>query len=184
MHPDLSGRYVQFAAELNKPPATVDYLWFAGSVNGQYRLRVTEEAAQSLRVDLRSWVIGDISEVDDVLAEMKASGATTVIVQSTPLTFRRRSLLIGSAMKHGIAAIYAFPPAGMDGALIAYGPDYGALYHRAASYVKRILQGTKPADLPVEQPTRFELVINLKTAKALGITVPVTLLNRADHVIE
>jgi hypothetical protein len=89
MHPDLSGRYVQFAAELNKPPAPVNYLWFAGSVNGQYRLRVTEEAAQSLRVDPRSWVIGDISEVDDVLAEMKASGAMTVIVQSTPLTFRR-----------------------------------------------------------------------------------------------
>jgi putative tryptophan/tyrosine transport system substrate-binding protein len=184
MHPDLSGRYVQFAGELNKPPAPVNYLWFAGSVNGQYRLRVTEQAAQSLRVDLRSWVIGDISEVDDVLAEMKASGAMTVIVQSTPLTFRRRGLLIDSAMKQGIAMIYAFPPAATDGALIAYGPDYGALYHRAAAYVKRILQGTKPADLPVEQPTRFELVINLKTAKALSITVPVTLLNRADHVIE
>jgi putative ABC transport system substrate-binding protein len=184
MHPDLSGRYVQFAAELNKPPAPVNYLWFAGSVNGQYRLRVTEEAAQSLRVDLRSWVIGDISEVDDVLAEMKASGATTVIVQSTPLAFRRRGLFIDAAMKHGIATIYAFPPAAMDGAVIAYGPDYGALYHRAASYVKRILQGTKPADLPVEQPTRFELVVNLKTAKALGITIPVTLLNRANHVIE
>lgn len=184
MHPDLSGKYVQFAAELNKPQATANYLWFAGSINGQYRLRVTEDAAQSLRVDLRSWVIGDISEVDDVLAEMKASGATTVIVQSTPFTFRRRGPLIDSAMKHGIAMIYGFPPAARDGALIAYGPDYGALYHRAASYVKRILQGTKPADLPVEQPTRFELVVNLKTAKALGIAVPVTLINRADQVIE
>jgi len=184
MHPDLSGRYVQFASELNKPRATVDYLWFAQSVNGQYRLRVTEDAARSLRVDLRSWVIGDVSEVDDALAEMKESGVTTVIVQSTPLTFRRRGLLIDPEMKHQIATIYAFPPAALDGALIAYGPDYGALYHRAAAYVKRILQGTKPADLPVEQPTRFELVINLKTAKALSITVPVTLLNRADHVIE
>jgi len=184
MHPDLSGKYVQFATALNKPQATVNYLWFAGSINGQYRLRVTEEAAQSLRVDLRSWVIGDITEADDALAEMKASGATTVIVQSSPFTFRHRGSLIDSAMKHGIAMIYAFPPAARDGALIAYGPDYGALYHRAAAYVKRILQGTKPADLPVEQPNRFELVINLKMAKALGISIPVTLINLADRVIE
>jgi putative tryptophan/tyrosine transport system substrate-binding protein len=184
MHPDLSGKYVQFAAALNKPQATAHYLWFAGSVNGQYRLRVIEEAAQSLRVDLRSWVIGDISEVDDALVEMKASGATTVIVQSNPLAFRNRRPLIDSAMNHGIAMIYAFPAAARDGALIAYGPDYGALYHRAASYVKRILQGTKPTDLPVEQPTRFDLVINLKTAKALGITIPVTLINLANQVIE
>jgi putative tryptophan/tyrosine transport system substrate-binding protein len=184
MHPDLSGKYVQFAAELNKPQATVNYLWFAASVNGQYRLRVTEDAAQSLRIDLRSWVVGDVSEIDDVLTELKASGATTVIVQSNPFTFRRRGPLIDAAMKHGIAMIYAFPPAATDGAVIAYGPDYGALYHRAAAYVKRILQGTKPADLPVEQPTRFDLVVNLKTARALGITIPVPLINLANQVIQ
>jgi putative ABC transport system substrate-binding protein len=184
MHPDLSGKYVQFARDLNKPQAPVDYLWLAGAVNGQYRLRVTEEAARSLRVDLRSWVIGDISELDDALAEIKASGATTVIAQSSPFTFRQRGPILEAAMKHGIAMIYAFPPAATDGALIAYGPDYGALYHRAASYVKRILQGAKPADLPVEQPARFELIVNLKTARALGVSVPVTLINLADQVIQ
>jgi putative ABC transport system substrate-binding protein len=184
MHPDLSGKYVQFARDLNKPQAPVDYLWLAGSVNGQYRLRVTEEAARSLRVDLRSWVVGDISELDDALAEIKASGATTVIAQSSPFTFRQRGPIIEAAMKHRIAMIYAFPPAATDGALIAYGPDYGALYHRAASYVKQILQGTKPADLPVEQPTRFGLIVNLRTARALGVSVPVTLVNLADQVIQ
>jgi putative tryptophan/tyrosine transport system substrate-binding protein len=184
MHPDLTGKYVQFARDLNKSQAPVDYLWFAQSVNGQYRLRVTEDAARSLRVDLRSWVIGDDSEVDDALAEMKESGATTVIVQSNPFTFRRRAALIDSAMKHRIAMIYAFPPAATDGAVVAYGPDYGALYRRAASYVKQILGGRKPADLPVEQPTRFELVVNLKTARALGITIPATLINLADRVIQ
>ena len=184
MHPDLSGKYVQFATELHRPQATVNYLWFRGSANGPYRLRVTEEAAQSLRVNLRSWVIGDISEADDTLAEMKAGGAATVIVQSSAFMFRHRGPLIDSAMNHGIALIYGFPPAAREGALIAFGPDYSALYHRAASYVKRILQGTKPSDLLVEQPTRFKLVINLKTAKALGVTIPVGLITAADEVIE
>lgn len=184
MHADLSGKYVQFASELGKPQATVNYLWYTGWADGQYRLQATERAAQSLGVGLRSRGIGDISEADDVMAAMKAGGAATVIIQSSPFAFRHRSRLIDSAMNHGLATIYAFPPAARDGALIAYGPDYVELYRRAASYVERILTGTKPADLPVEQPTKFELMINLKTAEALGLTIPPTLLTTADELIE
>jgi putative ABC transport system substrate-binding protein len=184
MHADLSGKYVQLASELDRTQATVNYLWYTGWADGQYRLQATERAAQSLGVKLRSRGIGDISEASDAMVAMKADGAATVIIQSSPFTFRHRSRIIDSAIHQGLATIYAFPPAAKDGALIAYGPDYIDLYRRAASYVERILKGTKPADLPVEQPTKFELVINLKTAKALGLNVPNTLIGRADEVIE
>jgi putative ABC transport system substrate-binding protein len=80
--------------------------------------------------------------------------------------------------------VFAFPPAAREGALLAYGPDYADLYRRAGSAVDRILKGTKPADLPVEQPTKFELVINLRTAKALGITVPPSLLLQGSEIIQ
>jgi putative tryptophan/tyrosine transport system substrate-binding protein len=184
MHADLSGKYVQFASELGKPREPVNYLWYTGWADGQYRLQATERAAQSLGVDLRSLGIGDIDEVNDVMAAMKTSGAVTLVIQSSPFTYRHRVRLIDSAMNHGLATIYAFPPAARDGALIAYGPDYFDLYRRAASYVERILKGTKPADLPVQQPTKFEFVINLRTAKALGLTVPDKLIVGADEVIE
>jgi putative ABC transport system substrate-binding protein len=184
MHADLSGKYVQFASELGKPREPVYYLWFTGWADGQYRLQATERAAQSLGVNLRSRGINDITEADDVMAAMKTDGALTLVIQSSPFMFRHRRRIIESAMDRGLATIYAFPPGARDGALIAYGPDYGDLYRRAASYVERILKGTKPADLPVEQPTRFELVINLRTAKSLGLAVPDKLLATADEVIE
>jgi len=184
MHADLGGKYVEFAIELGKPQAPVDYLWYSAWADGQHRLEVTERAAQSLGVELRPRAFTDIAEVNNAFAAMKVGEAVTVIIQSSPFSYRHRERLISSAMNHGLGAIYAHPQAARDGALIAYGPDYIDLNRRAASYAERILKGTKPADLPVQQPTKFELVINLKTARVLGLTVPYSLLSRADELID
>jgi putative ABC transport system substrate-binding protein len=185
MHADLSGKYVQFATELGEPKSAINYLWYTEWADGQNRLQATQQATQTLDVKLRPRGIADIAELDDAMTALKDGGAKTVIIQSSPFMYRNRARVINSAMDHGLATIHAFPPAGRDGALVAYGPDYADMYRRAASYLQRIIiQGTKPADLPVEQPTKFELVLNLKTAKALSITVPATLLVAATEVIE
>ena len=181
---DLSSKYVQFAAELGKPQLAVDYLWHTEWPDGKNRFQATERAAKSSGVELRSRGFGDIGEVNDVLAGMKKGGALTLIVQPSPLTYLHRARLIDSALDHGLGTIFAWPVAAKEGALIAYGPDYPDLHRRAASYVDRILRGTKPADLPVQEPTKFELAINAKTAKALGITVPSALLTGVDTLIE
>ena len=126
----------------------------------------------------------DVSEVDEAMAGLRKAGASVVIVQPSPFTFLQRGRLIESATASGLATIFAFRPAASAGALITYGPDYVDLNRRAAAYLGRILKGTRPGDLPVEQPTKFELLINLKTAKAVGIAMPPSLLVRADQVIE
>jgi putative ABC transport system substrate-binding protein len=141
---DITSKYVGLARELDKSQAMVYYLWYDNWALGENMFRATEQAAQSLHVELRS------------------RGATNL----------------------GLATIMPWPAAGRDGALIGYGSDYAEMYRRAASYVDRTLKGAKPADLPVQQPTKFKLVINLKTAKTLGLTLPLTLQASANEVIE
>jgi putative ABC transport system substrate-binding protein len=181
---DLSGKWLQFASESSKPQATIHYLWFGGWPDGKHRLQMTERAAQSASVKLRIVEIDDIARANEIMASMKKSGAGTIIIQPSPFTYRHRDRLIESATSHGLATIFAWSPAARGGALLAYGPDYADLYRRAAPYAQRILNGTKPADLPVEEPAKFELVINLKTAKALGLTIPQSLLLQATEIIQ
>src|SRR5262245_49319629 len=111
-------------------------------------------------------------------------GARSVVVQPSPFTYGQRGAIIASAIKNGLGTIFAFPVAAKEGSLIAYGPDYLHMYRRAPFYVDRILKGTKPADLPVELPTKFELAVNLPPAKASGLEMPLSLLIRADELVE
>ena len=181
---ELSGKFVDLAREVIKPQTTVDYLWHTAWPDGQNRHHATEQAAQAAGMKLRSKGIADIAELDDALRAIKQSGSTTLIVQPSPFTYGHRGRIIASAMKNGLGTIFGFPVAAQEGSLIAYGPDYLHMYRRAPFYVDRILKGTNPADLPVEQPAKVEFLVNLQTANTLGIEVPLSLLIRADELLE
>jgi putative tryptophan/tyrosine transport system substrate-binding protein len=119
-----------------------------------------------------------------VVAKTTGVRDATTTCRATPTCTDRRAVIIATAARHKLPTVYVSRFTALDGGLISYGPDFRDPYRRAAGYVDRILKGEKPADLPVQAPTKFELVVNLKTANALGITVPPTLLTHADEVIE
>jgi putative tryptophan/tyrosine transport system substrate-binding protein len=180
---ELSAKLVELDEGLTKQD-TIDYLWHTAWPDGKNRFRATEQAAQSVGVKVRARGIAESTEIDQAITAMKQDGAKIIIVQPSPFTYRERARIIDSASHNGLATIFGFPAAARDGALIAYGPDYLQMNRRAPFYVNQILKGTKPADLPVELPTKINLLVNLKTAKTLGVKVPLQLLIRADELIE
>ncbi len=154
--------------------------------NPIHRLILAEElprAARTLGVTLLIVEATTAEELDVAFASAAAQHADVIDVFGDPLTVLQGPRVVALAAKHRLPALHIFRQFA-NGGLIVYGPDVADLFRRAGGYVDRILKGTKPSDLPVEQPTKFELVINLKTAKALGLTVPPSLLIRADEVIE
>jgi putative ABC transport system substrate-binding protein len=143
-----------------------------------------DAAAPKLGMQLEVFTIDDPTRLSDVLGAIARSNPDAVLVTSSALTFGLRRPIVEFATKGRLPGIYPYRPYAEDGGLIAYGVDLKDLFRRTAGYVDRILKGAKPANLPVEQPTKFELLINLKTARALGLTIPPPLLLRADEVIE
>jgi putative ABC transport system substrate-binding protein len=142
------------------------------------------ETAQKLGVALPIVEATTGEELDIAFASAAAQHADAIIVFGDPLTFRYATQVTALAAKHRLPASYNSRSFVTNGGLISYAPDFADLFFRAGGYVDKILKGAKPSDLPVEQPTKFQLVINMKTAKALGLTVPLILLARADELIE
>jgi putative ABC transport system substrate-binding protein len=147
-------------------------------------LRSFEAVPRSIAVEVTAAPVRDSAEVEKLLAKLGRDPGSGLIVPPDVFTVVHHQLLIRLAQQHRVPAVYNFRTYVARGALMSYGPDPYDIFRRSASYVDRILKGTKPADLPVQQPTKFELAINLKTARALGLQIPDRLLALADEVIE
>jgi len=147
-------------------------------------LRSFEAAPRSVAVEMTAAPVRDTVEVEEAIAKLGRQPGGGLIVAPDAFTLVHYPLLIRLAQQHRLPAVYAYRAYVAEGALMSYGPDPYDLFRRSASYVDRILKGTKPADLPVQEPTKFELAINLKTAKALGLQIQDKLLALADEVIE
>jgi putative tryptophan/tyrosine transport system substrate-binding protein len=147
-------------------------------------LRSAEASAKSLGVEVASVPVHDVPEVERVIARLAGEPGNGLMFPPDVFTSARYELIASLVAQYGVPAVFSSPVFARLGGLLGYGPNQLDNFRRAASYVDRVLKGAKPAELPVQQPTKFELAINLKAAKALGLTVPASLLARADEVIE
>ena len=181
----VGGKWLQLLKEIAPSVTRMTVLRDPAVGSGTGQFAAIQTAAPSLRVEVNPVNVRDAPEIERAIAAFARAPNGGLIVTAGARTYLHRDLIVTLAARHKLPAVYnerSFVAAG--GGLISYGPDFVDQYRRAATYVDRILKGGKPADLPVQAPTKFDLVINLKTAKALGLTVPTTLLARADEVIE
>jgi len=180
----LTSKWLELLKEVAPEVTRVAVLREPGLTAAIAQFAALQAVAPSLRVELVPLNFRDQADIERSVAAFAPSRNDGMIVTSGPLAAVHRETIVATAARHKLPAVYVGRFTALDGGLISYGPDFVDQYRRAATYVDRILKGEKPADLPVQAPTKYELVINLKTAKALGLTVPDTLLARADEVIE
>ena len=155
-----------------------------GNASHAIFLEQTRVAAQRLGVQVQTAQATNPEEIERAFAALSADRASAVIVFDDPVLWSHRTQIVAVAAKRRLPVMYGYREYVDEGGLLSYGPDRIDLYKRTARYVDKILKGAKPGELPVEQPTRFELVVNRRAAKALGVTIPEDLLLRADKVIE
>jgi putative ABC transport system substrate-binding protein len=184
MVPDLGGKRLELLKELLPRLARVAVLWDAANPFPAIVFKETQAAGHALAIEVQSLEVRAVDDFDGVFELAKKQRPDALITVEDPLTFNYQKRIADFALANQLPSLHGVREFVVAGGLLSYGANVADLYRRAASYVDKILKGAKPADLPVQQPTKFELVINLQTAKTLGLTVPPMLLARADEVIE
>jgi putative tryptophan/tyrosine transport system substrate-binding protein len=180
----MSSKWLELLKEIAPTIVRAAVLTHSAFPSGPAQLRVLQSVSSSLGVQLHPVDVQDAAEIERGLLKIVHQSNLGMIVTTSAFATVHRELIVALAARHRLPAVYPYRYYVMSGGLVSYGIETVDLYQRAAGYVDRILKGAKPADLPVQQPTKFELVVNLKTAKALGLEVPPSLLTRADEVLE
>jgi putative ABC transport system substrate-binding protein len=184
MAADLDGKRLELLKEAFPKVARVAFLWGSGGTRGNLTLTDMEAAAKALGVKLLSLELRSLDDFESAFARAKRDGAQALITTPGGLIATQQRQVLDFAAKNRLPAIYHYSEFVEAGGLMSYGPDNTDLWRRAADFVDKILKGTKPADMPVEQPTKFEFLVNLQTAKQIGLTIPQKVLERADKVIK
>jgi len=183
MAPDLDGKRLELLKEAFPKVARVALLWVPSGSRGNLALTEMEAVAKALRVHLQALEVRVHDDFDSAFARAKRDGAQALVTTQNPLIFTQQRQVLDFAAKNRLPAMYPASEFVDAGGLMSYAPSYTDLFRRAADFVDKILKGAKPADLPVEQPIKFEFIINLKAAKQIGLTIPPNVLARADRVI-
>jgi putative tryptophan/tyrosine transport system substrate-binding protein len=181
--PEIYGLRLQMLKEINPKAVRVATLWNPNAI-GNKALRVTEDAAKQLGISITSHEARSIEDLQREFTSISDAGVDGLLVFSDGLTYARRRDITAFAALKRLPTMYGSRESVDDGGLISYGVNLSAIYRRAASFIDKILRGARPGELPVEQPTILELVINMRAAKAIGLTIPESVLLRADEVIE
>jgi ABC-type uncharacterized transport system substrate-binding protein len=184
MMTELMPKRLELLSELVPQAGVIALLVDPNNVSAERRIRNTQEAARAKGVELPILKASSESEIDDALGSLAQLGAGALVVDPDPFFGTRREQIVALASRYAVPAIYAWHDFAAAGGLISYGANIPSVYYQGGILVGKILKGATPADLPVQQPTRFELVINLKTAKALGLPVPPSILASATEMIE
>ena len=184
MAPDLGGKRLELLKEMLPRLSRVVVLWNAANPYSALVFKETQAAGRALGIEVQSLEVRAPHDLDGAFEAARRQSLDALITVEDPLTATYRKLIVDFAARQHLPALYGVREFVTAGGLVSYGAILADLSRRAAGYVDKIFKGAKPTELPVQQPTKFELVINLKTAKALGLTVPPTLLARADEVIE
>ena len=180
----MSAKWLELLKEIAPGVKRVGVLRDPALAAGPGQFAAIQSMAPSLGVEVSPVNVREVAEIERAIATYARSANSGLVVTGSALVAVHRHRIIALAARHKLPAVYPERSYVHDGGLTSYGPDFLDQYRRAAGYVDRILKGEKPGDLPVQTPTKYELAINLKTAKALGLEVPPTLLARADEVIE